>query len=79
MRYGLALPNGGPELHVLVDLAAIAEASGWDGVFFEDYIVYQGQWHIPTYDPWVRPPGDLWPPIEGVRGACFRGVYRCWS
>ena len=36
---GLALPNGGPRLHALVDLAAVAEASGWDGVFIEDYDV----------------------------------------
>ncbi len=53
MRYGVALPNGGPDLHALADLAAAAEAAGWDGVFIEDYLVYQGQWDTPTYDPWV--------------------------
>lgn len=53
MRYGVALPNGGPELHALAELAEVAEGSGWDGVFIEDYIVYQGQWDTPTYDPWV--------------------------
>ena len=53
MRYGLALPNGGPDLGALADLAAVAESSGWDGVFIEDYVVYHGQWHVPTYDPGV--------------------------
>ncbi|HEV2356963.1 MAG TPA: LLM class flavin-dependent oxidoreductase [bacterium] len=53
MRYGVALPNGGPDLSTLADLATAAEASGWDGVFVEDYIVYQGQWQTPAYDPWV--------------------------
>jgi alkanesulfonate monooxygenase SsuD/methylene tetrahydromethanopterin reductase-like flavin-dependent oxidoreductase (luciferase family) len=34
-------------------LAALAEASGWEGVFVEDYLVYQGRRGTPTYDPWV--------------------------
>ncbi len=37
----------------MAGLAASAEAAGWDGVFLEDYIVYQGQVDMPTYDPWV--------------------------
>ncbi len=31
----------------------LAEQSGWDGVFIEDYIVYQNKTGTPTYDPWV--------------------------
>src|SRR5215207_9847879 len=31
----------------------MAEDSGWDGVFLEDYIVYQGEESLPAYDPWI--------------------------
>ena len=41
------------EPRVLAELAALAEASGWDGVFLEDYLVYQGHVGTPTFDPWV--------------------------
>ncbi|ONI71556.1 luciferase [Kribbella sp. ALI-6-A] len=37
----------------LAEFARIAEASGWDAVFLEDYLVYQGDDSVPTYDPWV--------------------------
>src|SRR5262249_52508101 len=37
----------------MASLAALAESSGWDGMFLEDYIVYQGQVGVPTFDPWV--------------------------
>ncbi|MEV6282182.1 LLM class flavin-dependent oxidoreductase [Kribbella sp. NPDC051770] len=37
----------------LADLARLAEESGWDGVFLEDYLVYQGDASLPAYDPWV--------------------------
>jgi alkanesulfonate monooxygenase SsuD/methylene tetrahydromethanopterin reductase-like flavin-dependent oxidoreductase (luciferase family) len=55
MRFGLNLANGGPyaDPRTLADLAALAEQSGWDGVFLEDYLVYQNQIGTPTYDPWV--------------------------
>jgi alkanesulfonate monooxygenase SsuD/methylene tetrahydromethanopterin reductase-like flavin-dependent oxidoreductase (luciferase family) len=55
MRYGLNLPNGGltGDPHTASELAALAEASGWDGVFLEDYIVWQGHQDVPTYDPWI--------------------------
>ncbi len=43
MRYGLVLPS--MEARELAELAAEAEASGWDGVFVWDVIVGQ--------DPWV--------------------------
>ena len=55
MRYGLNLPAAGPagDAQSLAELAAIAEDAGWDGVFLEDYIVYQNRQDIPTYDPWI--------------------------
>jgi alkanesulfonate monooxygenase SsuD/methylene tetrahydromethanopterin reductase-like flavin-dependent oxidoreductase (luciferase family) len=54
MQYGLNFPNGGVcDPHTLAQFAHIAEESGWDGVFLEDYIVWQGHPDVPTYDPWV--------------------------
>ncbi len=55
MRYGLTLPNGGiaADARTLGELAHIAEESGWDGVFLEDYIVWQGHEDVPTYDPGI--------------------------
>ena len=55
LRYGLNLPNGGAcgDARTLAELAHLAEASGWDGVFLEDYIVWQGHQDVPTYDPWI--------------------------
>ncbi len=55
MRYGLALPNGGAwgDAWTLAELAHLAEESGWDGVFLEDYIIWQNRQDVPTYDPWV--------------------------
>lgn len=35
----------------IADLAALAERSGWDGVFVEDYVMYADG--LDTYDPWV--------------------------
>lgn len=55
MRYGLELPCGGEQVtaDLLVELGARAERSGWDGVFFEDYLVYYRGDDPPTFDPWV--------------------------
>jgi alkanesulfonate monooxygenase SsuD/methylene tetrahydromethanopterin reductase-like flavin-dependent oxidoreductase (luciferase family) len=53
MQYGLALPNGGVDPQTMAEFAALAEASGWDGIFVEDYIVWQGNPSVPTFDPWV--------------------------
>jgi alkanesulfonate monooxygenase SsuD/methylene tetrahydromethanopterin reductase-like flavin-dependent oxidoreductase (luciferase family) len=55
MQYGLCFPNGGPwsDARTAGALAALAERSGWDGIFLEDYIVWQGDQEVPTYDPWV--------------------------
>ena len=55
MQYALYLPIGGAcsDPRLLAEFAALAEASGWDGVFLEDYIVYQGKPAMPTCDPWI--------------------------
>jgi alkanesulfonate monooxygenase SsuD/methylene tetrahydromethanopterin reductase-like flavin-dependent oxidoreductase (luciferase family) len=53
MHYGLALPNGGVDPQTMAEFAALAEASGWDGVFVEDYIIWQGDQNMPTFDPWL--------------------------
>jgi alkanesulfonate monooxygenase SsuD/methylene tetrahydromethanopterin reductase-like flavin-dependent oxidoreductase (luciferase family) len=55
MRFGLDLPNGGPwgDARTLSELSQLAEDSGWNGVFLEDYIVWHSDQSVPTYDPWV--------------------------
>ena len=55
MKYGLCLPNGGicADPRLLSEFAALAESSGWDGLFLEDYIIWQGQTGYPTVDPWI--------------------------
>ncbi|WP_306213955.1 LLM class flavin-dependent oxidoreductase [Actinoplanes sp. RD1] len=55
MRYGLELPCGGDGVTagLLVELGVRAEAAGWDGVFFEDYLTYYRGEDPATYDPWV--------------------------
>jgi alkanesulfonate monooxygenase SsuD/methylene tetrahydromethanopterin reductase-like flavin-dependent oxidoreductase (luciferase family) len=54
MRYGLSLPAAGVcDARTLGELAALAEASGWDGVMLEDYLVYQGRQELGTHDPWI--------------------------
>ncbi|MGH2616879.1 MAG: LLM class flavin-dependent oxidoreductase [Thermomicrobiales bacterium] len=49
MRFGIILTIG--DIHEIGDMAAEAEATGWDGVFFWDGVALPGGW--PTYDPWV--------------------------
>jgi alkanesulfonate monooxygenase SsuD/methylene tetrahydromethanopterin reductase-like flavin-dependent oxidoreductase (luciferase family) len=55
MRFSFTLGAAGPgrDPRALADLAALAEDSGWDGCFLEDYLAYQGHADIPTYDPWI--------------------------
>ena len=54
MNYALALSTGGEcgDPRIVVDLAVRAEAAGWDGVFLEDYVVYQGDARAPTCPSW---------------------------
>jgi len=51
INIGAAGPGRDPP--TMAELAALAEASGWDGISLEDYLVYQGRLGTPTYDPWV--------------------------
>ncbi|MCA9829286.1 MAG: hypothetical protein KC495_02335 [Dehalococcoidia bacterium] len=55
LRYALNLPNAGiaSAAPVLAEFAAVAEDSGWDAVFLEDYVVYQAQSDVPVTDPWI--------------------------
>jgi alkanesulfonate monooxygenase SsuD/methylene tetrahydromethanopterin reductase-like flavin-dependent oxidoreductase (luciferase family) len=55
MQYGLSVANTDMfgDVRALAELMHQAEAVGWDGVFLEDYIIYQGSRDAPTYDPWV--------------------------
>ncbi len=55
MNYGLGISSAGAagDPRSMGELAHIAEESGWDGVFIEDYIVWQNHAELPTYDPWV--------------------------
>ena len=55
MRYGLELPCGGDGVSVglLVRLGVEAQRAGWDGVFFEDYLVYHRGQDPATFDPWL--------------------------
>jgi alkanesulfonate monooxygenase SsuD/methylene tetrahydromethanopterin reductase-like flavin-dependent oxidoreductase (luciferase family) len=55
VEYGLALPTGGEcgDPRFLLKLAELAEASGWDGVFLEDYVWYQGDPAVPTCNTWT--------------------------
>lgn len=55
MRYSVTTGSAGYDVDParLAELAALAEASGWDGFFLEDYLIYQGQLDTPTWDPWV--------------------------
>lgn len=53
MRFGIDISPAGEwgTPRQLAELAALAERSGWDGVFLEDYVFYPGG--IDAYDPWV--------------------------
>ncbi|HZI98181.1 MAG TPA: LLM class flavin-dependent oxidoreductase [Actinomycetales bacterium] len=53
MRYGLDISPAGPwgDPRTMAGIAALAERSGWDGIFCEDYLVFPGA--EPSYDPWI--------------------------
>src|SRR6059058_2303486 len=53
MQYGFIIPNG--DIQNAPDLAAEAEAAGWDGVFIPDCISIdtEGFPPGPGYDPWI--------------------------
>ncbi|MFI5730741.1 LLM class flavin-dependent oxidoreductase [Kribbella sp. NPDC051587] len=55
MRYSVTVGavGAGRDPRGLAELARVVEESGWDGMFLEDYLVYQGDASEPTWDPWV--------------------------
>ncbi|GHJ16702.1 LLM class flavin-dependent oxidoreductase [Micromonospora sp. AKA38] len=55
MRHGLEISCGGASVTVgdLVALGELAERSGWDGVFLEDYLIHHAGDDPPTWDPWL--------------------------
>ena len=55
MRYGAALPTGGEcgDPRFLLELGMLAEERGWDGIFLEDYVCYQGDPARPTCNTWT--------------------------
>ncbi len=55
MRFGLTIPNLGEyaDASLLGDLAAEADAAGWDGVFLWDHLAYRREPVFAAVDPWV--------------------------
>jgi alkanesulfonate monooxygenase SsuD/methylene tetrahydromethanopterin reductase-like flavin-dependent oxidoreductase (luciferase family) len=55
MRYLINIGAAGPgrDPRTMAELAALAEACGWDGITLEDYLVYQGNLGTPTFDAWL--------------------------
>lgn len=53
MKYGFVVPI--TDVNIVPDLAAEAEASGWDGVFIPDCISIETEHYpsTPTFDPWI--------------------------
>lgn len=53
MRYGFVLPGG--DIWTIPEMAAEAEAAGWDSVFIPDCISIDTPTHPPEpgYDPWI--------------------------
>lgn len=54
MRHGISVPNFGiyADPNRIVELARLAEASGWDGFFLWDHISYLDG--LETADPWIQ-------------------------
>jgi alkanesulfonate monooxygenase SsuD/methylene tetrahydromethanopterin reductase-like flavin-dependent oxidoreductase (luciferase family) len=55
LRYAVGLPNVREyaDPRVLLDLAAEAEAAGWDGAFVWDHIAREEDPSVPATDPWI--------------------------
>lgn len=55
MKFGLDMPTSGEfaDTRVLAELAAEAEAAGWDGFFLWDTLLGGGEQPLPTLDPWI--------------------------
>jgi len=52
LKFGVSLPNHGKygDIHQMIELALMAEESGWDGFFIWDHIA-RGK--APILDPWI--------------------------
>lgn len=55
MRYGVYCANFGSlgEPRTLIDMAVLAEESGWDGFFVFDHIITWPDRAVPSADPWT--------------------------
>ncbi|HLO29875.1 MAG TPA: LLM class flavin-dependent oxidoreductase [Anaerolineales bacterium] len=55
MKFAIAISNAGETGHPrqMAELAHIAEESGWEGIFLEDYIIHWSGPESETYDPWI--------------------------
>lgn len=55
MHYMITLGAAGADRDppTMAELVTLAEASGWDAILLEDYIVYPGAQVPPTFDPWI--------------------------
>ena len=52
MRFAISVPNVGAPA-ALVELAELAEASGWHGFFVWDHLHLRRDLHLDVHDPWV--------------------------
>jgi alkanesulfonate monooxygenase SsuD/methylene tetrahydromethanopterin reductase-like flavin-dependent oxidoreductase (luciferase family) len=52
MKYAINL-GACADPRTLGEMAHLAEEVGWDGIFLEDYVVYQNRQDIPAFDPWI--------------------------
>lgn len=55
VRYGVFLPNFGPfgDPGLIGELAARAEAAGWDGFFIWDHVLFSATDTFAVADPWI--------------------------
>ena len=55
MRYAINVPNFGSFGHprLMANLAAEAEAAGWDGFFIWDHVLWLAPNNQPVAEPWV--------------------------
>jgi len=54
MKYAIGVvPGGDVDIHALAGFAHLAEETGWDGFFIEDYITHWMAPDAPTLDPWI--------------------------
>ena len=52
MRFAISVPNVGDPA-ALVEMAELAESSGWDAFFLWDHLHLRRDLHLDVHDPWV--------------------------